>query len=317
MLSMVKLFSDIYGQESAIKILSAQLKSNQLAHSYLFLGSTGLGKQYFARKFAKYILCENITDDQCPSCSLFYKNSHPDFIFLDGNNKIKIDDLRQVIERLNYSPSLSKRKVALFTNCDNLSREVANAMLKTLEEPPLDSVIILTAISTRSLPETIVSRTQRIRLLPIGTEKIKRILLKNYDNQEVESVLSIAEDNLGEAKKALDDLAYRRRKQNIYNDAKELLSGNSLANSFLILEKNEKEDSLAELFNMILKLIVDSLFNGKNKNDNFMEVFSEKFSLMARIAMFEKMLKIYQKMQYNISLRLHLEEFVLENLING
>ncbi len=314
---MKKLFSDIYGQKNAVKLLTSQIKNNHLAHAYLFLGSAGVGKEYLAREFARYLLCGSGEEDDCRNCQLFDMKNHPDFMKLDGAEGIKINELREVIERLNYSPNISKRKVALFANTENISQEVANAMLKTLEEPPLDSVIILTAVSTKSLPETVLSRAQKIKLLPLGAEDIAKVLAPEVSEDKLTEVLFLAGENLGEAKKILSDPAYKAQKERLYADVRTILFGKSIIEKFTILERLDKEDELPNLFGTLFYLVAESLDESKHPKKNLVTDLEQSLSLPIRAQMARKMLKIYDILQYNVNLKLLLEQLILENLING
>lgn len=137
---------EIFGHNHIKNILSKQLKSGSLAHAYLFLGPKGLGKKMLALEFAKKILeTENLS-------------IHPDFINLECEEGITINQIRNLIANLSFKPFLGKKKVAIIDNVENLNAQGSNALLKTLEEPSSSSVIIL--VSNQQLLPTVVSRCQ-------------------------------------------------------------------------------------------------------------------------------------------------------------
>lgn len=310
---MAKLFNDIKGQKGVVRILSGQLETENLSHAYLFLGPEGTGKEHLAREFAKYVLCDDPKRENCPNCQKFEKGVHPDFIVIDGEEGIKIENVREVSERLNLSPNISKRKVLLFKKAENMGIEAANALLKTLEEPPADSVIILTAVSEKSLPQTIVSRTQKIKLNVLSEKDIKAILEKEFPTEEIEKIVAYSEGSIGETKKLLTDKESLKEKIKIYDDLKKLFNSNSVIEKFKILEDHEKQKNLKVFFNIFSKLLFDSIeknLSGKEGNHNFLSYLN----ISERVKMAEKVLKIYADLDYNVNLRLTLEGIILEYL---
>lgn len=310
---MKKLFGDIIGQRGVVRLLSAQLETDNLSHAYLFLGPQGTGKEHLAKEFAKYVLCDELGKEDCPNCTKFDRGVHPDFIVIDGSEGIKIENVREATERLNLSPNLSKKKVIFFKKAENMGIEAANALLKTLEEPPLDSVIILTAISEKSLPQTIVSRVQKIKLNSLSAKDIKDILEKEFPAAEIEKVVAYSEGSIGETKKLLTDKEHLTEKVKIYEDIKRLFDSDSVIEKFKILEEYEKKKTLKSFFNIFAKLIFDSIEKDLSQNEPVNQAF-KNLTLEQRIKIGEKILKIYADLDYNVNLRLILEAIILENL---
>lgn len=306
---MSKLFSDIYGQKNATAILSAQLTSGNLSHGYTIYGNEGTGRGYLAFEFARYILCEKHSEDACTSCQKFIRGSHPDFIFIDGTNGIKIETVREAIERINLSPNLSAYKVLLLSRAENMGIEAANALLKTLEEPPSDSTIILTATSEKSLPETIVSRTQKIKLSPLSTEAIEKILGKEFEKAEIKDIINYAQGSVGEAKKLLEDPKYREEKKQLFGDVDTLLKSKSVVEKFKVIEKHEKAKVLKNFFD-IFSGVIFGLLKGDLEGEKEAGVIDRRHLLLIS----QKILKIYADLDYNISLRLAMEGMILEHL---
>jgi DNA polymerase III delta' subunit len=308
---MSKLFSDIYGQQGAVAILSAQLNSNTLSHGYTIFGNEGTGRGYLAFEFARYILCEKHAEDACSSCQKFIHGSHPDFIFLDGTEGIKIDQVKEAIERINLSPNLSSYKVLLLSKAENMGIEAANALLKTLEEPPSDSIIILTAISEKSLPETIVSRTQKIKLSPLATKDIEKILIKEFSGEEVAQVIAYAQGSVGEAKKLIENPTYRDEKIEIFNDVETLIISKSVAKKFKIVERHEKAKNLKNFFDIFSGVIFNRLEDSLSEKEAPKEGDIDRARLLG---LSQKILKIYADLDYNVSLRLAMEGMILKHL---
>jgi len=131
-------------------ILNRQLESGRLAHAYLFMGSRGTGKKELARELAVKILGLSSADDLA---------RHPDHSVLDCSSEASAENVRDFIGRIALKPFVAKKKFALISNIENLNAQGANALLKTLEEPPESTVMVLTADTGRVLP-TIISRCQ-------------------------------------------------------------------------------------------------------------------------------------------------------------
>ncbi len=312
---MSKVFTDVYGQKRAINTLSSHLISNNLSHAYLFLGEEGTGKEHLAREFAKYILCGNNQADDCESCRKFGHNSHPDFILIDGHEGIKIEDIRGVVERINLSPGLSTRKVLLITKLENIGLEAANSLLKTLEEPPLDSVILMTSNSEKRLPETIISRTQQIKLQPLSNDNIYKILAKEFDKSEIDKVIKLADGSIGEAKKLILDGEKYNEKSKMIKDISKIFSSNSVIEKFKIIEDYEKSKKLKIFFNIFQKVLISGIYARILDEEIGLSGIIPRDIKVERLQdMAKKTLKIYADLDYNISLRIAMEEMILKDI---
>ncbi len=162
-----KLFADIVGQPHVVEILRTQLKSNTLSHAYLFVGPRGTGKTSTARILAKAVNCENpgVTGDpcnQCDNCKAIDNGSFVDLFEIDAASNRGIDNIRELQEKLAFSPSRGKKKVYIIDEVHMLTKEAFNALLKTLEEPPEHVLFILATTEPHKVPETIMSRCERL-----------------------------------------------------------------------------------------------------------------------------------------------------------
>ena len=175
-------FKEVIGHTSAVQILQNALKEKRLGLTYLFFGPGGLGKSFLAKQFAKSLNClAQDTDccDSCPSCLRSDKLSHPDLHWLDlegSSNNIRIEQIRTMQESLALRPFEGKAKVFIINNCQNLSEEAANCLLKVTEEPPADSVIILISTDLRLVLPTIASRAQKIKFSSLKRSQIEEVL---------------------------------------------------------------------------------------------------------------------------------------------
>jgi DNA polymerase-3 subunit delta' len=178
-------FKDIKGQDKPIEILKNALRSSSIAGAYLFVGQEAIGKQLVALNFAKSINCLSENDlpcDICPACLKIDKRQHPDVHFIAplDSDAIKIEYIRDLKKDINLRPYEAKKKVFIINDAHNFTAEASNAILKILEEPPADSVIILITSKPALLFKTIVSRCQILKFYPLARARLKEILKKDY-----------------------------------------------------------------------------------------------------------------------------------------
>ena len=160
-----KAFSDLVGQESLRKTLQSAVLNNMISHAYLFSGSRGTGKTSTARILAKAINCKNIqkNGDPCGVCEFCIAADNgkmTDLIEIDAASERKIEDMRDLIEKIAYAPNFGKAKIYIIDEVHMLTKEAFNALLKTLEEPPSHAFFILATTEFHKVPETIRSRCQ-------------------------------------------------------------------------------------------------------------------------------------------------------------
>lgn len=157
-----KSLAEIVGQEHITSTLNNALQSGKISHAYLFTGPRGTGKTSIARILAHEINQLPYTDD----------SSHLDIIEIDAASNRRIDEIRDLRERVHTAPTSAKYKVYIIDEVHMLTKEAFNALLKTLEEPPAHVVFILATTEAHKLPETIISRTQRFTFKPIDSVKV-------------------------------------------------------------------------------------------------------------------------------------------------
>ena len=171
-------FDLLFGNEEIKTLLVNTINFNKILHSYLFVGIDGIGKKLFAQEFAKMILCNSQNKEECndcKSCIEYMAGNHPDFMEIDSEDgkNIKIEQIRYLQEKIAEKPVTSNKKVYLINDCELMTKEAANCLLKTLEEPPVYAVIILITSNESKLLPTIKSRCTKINFLPISNEKMQ------------------------------------------------------------------------------------------------------------------------------------------------
>lgn len=205
----------VRGHEAVARSFDAAWRKGRLGHAYLFVGPAGIGKHTFARELARAILCEKRSDrleacGNCIACSLVDAGTHPD-LFLAGRPDdavdLPIELVRDLIEHLALKPARGGRKVAILDDADDLTAEAANAFLKTLEEPPPGSLLILIggAIPDRQF-STILSRCQTVPFHPLPDEDVSGALTEQgvTDPTRRDRLVRLASGSIGQAL-ALDD----------------------------------------------------------------------------------------------------------------
>jgi DNA polymerase-3 subunit delta' len=178
----------ILGQDQPRRIIQNALENKSVSHAYLFYGPKSIGKNLTAIEFAKALNCKDSeTADNCgncPSCKKIDQGMHPDFFFLEPkkssptarNAYINVEEIRELQKKLAFLPYEAKTKVAIIDGAETMNPQAANTLLKTLEEPPSSTILILIASNPHQLLPTIVSRCQGIKFHLLSTEAVRQIL---------------------------------------------------------------------------------------------------------------------------------------------
>ncbi len=213
-------FKNIKGQDSALKFLKGSLENNRISHAYIFLGPSGVGRKLTAVNFAKAANCLSVggpdSCDTCQSCRKIDSSNHPDVLILKPEKEssvIKIEKMRELIKDIGLKPYEGRKKVYIIDGANFMKHEASGAILKTLEEPPTDAVLILLAENLGSLLRTIVSRSQVVRFYPLGAGEVKDILVKEYsiDDKKAHILSHLFSGRPGEALKYKDEDFFTKR----------------------------------------------------------------------------------------------------------
>lgn len=205
-------FEHLIGQTAVRTTLLEALKKGKLSHAYLFSGPRGTGKTTSARLIAKAIQCENRKEngEPCEECHICLTNSrgeNMDLIEIDAASNRGIDDIRDLREKIRFAPSLAKSKVYIIDEVHMLSKEAFNALLKSLEEPPVNVYFILATTEIHKIPETIISRCQRYDFKRIGekqiVERLKYIAEAENIDFEIEALELLAKSADGGMRDAI------------------------------------------------------------------------------------------------------------------
>ncbi len=249
----------------------------RLGHAYLFVGPTGVGKKFFATELAKAMLCEASPSpltacDRCAACLLVDASTHPDCLTArkpDDKMELPIDVIRELCVSFGLKPSRGVRKIAIVEDADDFNEESANAFLKTLEEPPSGSLIILLATSDEMQLSTIRSRCQIVRFRPLSNDTIRSILAGRdiVETKTVARLIRLAQGSVGQALAMNDDALWQFRSSLIAMLTSPKPNGHELATQWIaLLEAAGKESAkqrqraslsiklCAEILSQILRL---------------------------------------------------------------
>ena len=180
---------DLVGQAAVKKILSQAFLNQKLAHAYLLVGPRGTGKTSTARILAKMVNCEDtshIPCNKCSTCLSITDGSNLDLIEIDAASNRGIDDIRSLREKIKLAPSGSKKKVYIIDEVHMLTTEAFNALLKTLEEPPAHALFILATTDVGKVPQTIISRVQRLDFKLASSKEIVAALEKIIKEEKID-----------------------------------------------------------------------------------------------------------------------------------
>lgn len=195
----------IIGHDRILEQLYHAIASNRIAGAYLFVGVANVGKETVALHFAKSINCLTTGEGACGTCLSCRKaddGNHPDLqLIRPSGTWIKIDQIRELQKRIIYRPLEGARKVYIVTEAERLNLEAANCLLKTLEEPPAESVLILLTVNLDALLPTIRSRCQIIPFHPLVISDLAGYLMERFgiDESEALSISTVAGGAVGKA----------------------------------------------------------------------------------------------------------------------
>lgn len=214
-------WSSVLGHDRQVRAFQEAHRKGRLGHGYLFVGPDGVGKRLFAKELGKALLCESpagplVACDQCPGCVQVEASTHPDFFQVarpEDKQEFPIEVVRQLCADLALKPARGHGKAAILDDADDLNDEAANAFLKTLEEPPPGSVLILLGTSPELQLQTIVSRCQVIRFQPLPAELVAQVLKQHDVEQDIDRLARLAGGSPGQALALADAALWDFRKK--------------------------------------------------------------------------------------------------------
>ncbi len=245
----------IKGQKRVLALLRHAIERKRLPHAYLFLGPEGIGKKLTALTLAQALNCsEQDTDFSCNSCHKISNGTHPDVIVIEPQEtgNIKIEEIRQLQEQICYKPFEGRYKIWIIDQAQGLTPQAANCLLKTLEEPPENSIIILIASQPELLLPTVISRCQQVQFERLTPPVLKSLLREQgIAPDSLEMAVALADGGLSKVnREKLDDFYAWREEMLDYLQGQK----NTFADVFALgtkLAKNKNQiGQLIQLFNL-------------------------------------------------------------------
>jgi DNA polymerase III subunit delta' len=228
---------DIVGQEKAITFLQKSLERGKLAHAYLLVGTPHVGKMALAINLAKVVNCESLEQpcDKCKSCQRIAEGKHADVQVIElgqiaessegeSKTKISVEQVDQILHAVNLAPYEGKYRVFVIDGVEFMSIAAANRLLKTIEEPLQNVIFILLTANESLVPSTVVSRCQRLELLPVTAEQIEKGLVTYYqiDPEKARLLARISNGCFGWAVSAIRDDTLVQQRTDWINDWREI-----------------------------------------------------------------------------------------------
>ena len=248
------MFDKIVGNRDIKKSLENAIKIGKISHSYLFIGTQGIGKKKIAKEFSKAILCLNKNEcNSCKSCIEFDSENNPDFQIIEPQGtSIKIEQIRELQKKVAEKPIISDKKIYIIDECDKMTKEAQNCLLKTLEEPPQYVIIILIGANESAILSTVKSRCSVIHFQNISDEEISTYLKQNL-NVEIKDdlLLKACGGSIGKAIQLKDN-------QDTYLELQKILSNLGKADIIdifkhtQILYNKENIQKMLEYINIVL-----------------------------------------------------------------
>ncbi len=259
-------FREMSGQAHVKRTLQNALLANKTTHAYLFSGPRGTGKTSTAKIFAKALNCEHAPAkepcNECATCISITDGSHPDVIEFDAASNSRVEEIRDIIEKVRFAPASSRYKVYIIDEVHMLSTSAFNALLKTLEEPPPHAVFILATTEPHKLPATIISRCQRFDFKRLSTNDIierMKVVLEDielpYEEQGLKVIAQSAAGGMRDALSLLDQVVSFSGEKLKLEDTL-LVTGSISQDVFYDLAEALKAKDVAQMLALLEQLIV-------------------------------------------------------------
>jgi DNA polymerase-3 subunit gamma/tau len=282
-------FKQMVGQEHVLQALVNALDSNRLHHAYLFTGTRGVGKTTIARIFAKSLNCEQgIGSEPCGSCSSCVEideGRSVDLIEIDAASRTGVDDMRELLDNVQYAPTRGRFKIYLIDEVHMLSKHSFNALLKTLEEPPPHIKFLLATTDPQKVPVTVLSRCLQFNLKRMSKAQILSQLQFLTEQEKVTAELSAltllasaADGSMRDALSLLDQ-AIGYGGGSVLQDAVELMLG-SISRDYLVRLFDALSDQLASSLLHEARLVIEH-------NPDYQRVCAEMIALLQQVALYQ------------------------------
>lgn len=316
-------FQDILGQERVVDPLMQALGKDQVSHSYIFAGPEGTQRAEMARCFAKALFSQGNSSPDI-STQKVGDHNHPDLIevFPDGAS-IKIKQIRELRQDISIKPFEAQYKIYIIHQADTMKDPAQNALLKTLEEPPEYAIIILITNSLSALLPTIQSRSQALKFLPLGEERIQEYLIyqKGLSPSKAREIALIANGSIENAVKWAGEDHILQERKDLLKDLLNILKGDTPLVFQLALWFKEQKEKTNQWLDFIIiwfrdvalqKELGDNPYTIHKEYRKLLEEFTKHLSYEQINAIIEDVSQSKNNMRYNVNLQLNIESMLLK-----
>lgn len=284
-------FQEIIGQEHIKEHLLHAMEQNKVSHAYLLQGELGAGKEFIARAFAALLQCErreNNACGQCRSCKQIESKNHPDVIWVthEKPNTIGVEDIRtQLNQDIEIKPYYGPKKIYIISECEKMTVQAQNALLKTLEEPPSYGLIFLLTTNAEALLSTILSRCVVLRMRPVEDSKIEEYLMNKLQIPDYKARVcaAFARGNMGKAKALAESEDFEHIKEEAVSLLK-YIQDMEISEIIAAIKKiNDYKFDISNYLDIIMVWFRDILLFKATKDPNAL-IFSEEIGPIKKIA---------------------------------
>ena len=284
-------FKDIIGQENIKEHMQNAIRMDKVSHAYIIQGELGAGKEFIAKVFAKTLQCERTQEEpceECRSCKQIDGKNHPDVIWVthEKPNTIGVEDIRtQLNQDIEIKPYYGPKKIYIISECEKMTVQAQNALLKTLEEPPSYGLIILLTTNAEALLSTILSRCVVLRMRPVEDSKIEEYLMNKLQIPDYKARVcaAFARGNMGKAKALAESEDFEHIKEEAVSLLK-YIQDMEISEIIAAIKKiNDYKFDISNYLDIIMVWFRDILLFKATKDPNTL-IFSEEIGPIKKIA---------------------------------
>ena len=282
-------FTEMVGQGHVLQALMNALDSDRLHHAYLFSGTRGVGKTTIARIFAKSLNCDTGVSSkpcgECPSCLEVDQGRSVDLIEIDAASRTGVDDMRELLDNVQYAPTRGRFKIYLIDEVHMLSRHSFNALLKTLEEPPPHIKFLLATTDPQKVPVTVLSRCLQFNLKRMSRQQIQQHLLYLLEQEQIKTdatalalIASAADGSMRDALSLLDQAIAYGAGAVLQSAVESMLGAISKDYLFKLIDALITQDA---------RKLIDETRNIIANNPDYQRVCAEMIAILQSIALYK------------------------------
>lgn len=313
----------IVGHSQPKKVLRNSISEGRVAHAYLFHGPAGVGKKALVKAFTASLMCGEGHGHACGSCSTcrrITEDIHPDFFIIQpmGNN-IKIEQIREIQKKAQFKPYEASRKIFLIAEADSMTRDAANCLLKILEEPPTDTIFLLTATSPFALLPTIASRCQLISMGKVSLEEIETLLVENNIEHDRAKLFASLSDGIPGVALEMTKSDEWQEARNLVFILEEKIKKSDINELIKSAEELEKRKDLQEVLEQLLLWYRDRLIWAQTGDEQLVVNIDKLPMLKANyenkeylVDSIQRILEARNKVRQNVNTKLTLEVLFLQ-----